>query len=221
MFGSYFPEQQFLCFSSGGVTGSDFGLLFFAFNTKLNLKCRQEWVVITFVTRDTGIYRFPIRMDLAGNITNCQNVFERHLTSFHFTTLTIVSVARDFSINYLDVEFISITLVKHKRLLWLFSLLIKSFLEVPYPRSHLEYNQVALETKEKSKLKYWTGLATHNRKCFPLEEDSNQRPWTILNSSFHQKYLGISNNHRTKTLTFQYLRESISCVNDFKKRLGY
>lgn len=94
-----------------------------------------------------GIDRLPIEMDLAGNITNCQNVFEGHLTSFHFTTLTIVSVAKGFSINYLDVEFISITLVKHKRLPSLFWLLIRSFLEVLY--LHLEYNQVALEMKEK------------------------------------------------------------------------
>lgn len=88
------------------------------------------------------IDRFPIKMDLAGNITNCQNVFEGHLTSFHFTALTIVSVAKGFSMNCLDVEFISIRLVKHKRLLSLLDLLKKSFLEVLYPRSHLEYNQV-------------------------------------------------------------------------------
>lgn len=140
------------------------------------------------------IDRFLIKIDLAGNITNCQNVFEGHLTYFHFTTLTIVS--KDSSINYLDVEFISITLVKHKRLLSLFWLLIKLFLEVLYPRSHLEYNQVVLETKEN-----WTGPASHNWKCFLLEKDSNQTPWKIFNSSFQQKYLGISHHHRTKMVT--------------------
>lgn len=93
-------------------------------------------------------------MDLAGNITICQNVFEGHLTSFHFTTLTTVSVAKGFSINYLDMEFIFIRLVKHKRLLSLFGLLKKSFLEVLHPRSHLEYDQAVLEMKEKGKLKY-------------------------------------------------------------------
>lgn len=145
-----------------------------------------------------GIDIFPIKMDLEGNITDCQNVFERHLTYFHFITLTTVSVAKVFSLNYLDVEFISMTPVKHKRLLSLFCLLMKSFLEVLYPRSHLENNQVALEMKEKSKLKYWTGPASHNWKCFVLEQDSNQTPWKILYSSFHQKYPGISHHHRTK-----------------------
>lgn len=122
---------------------------------------------------------------------------------FILQLLTILSVAKDFSMSYLDVEFISITLVKHKRLLSLFCLLIKSFLEVLYPRSHLEYNQVVLEMKEKGKLKYWTGPASHNWKCLLLEKDSKQTPWKILNSSFHQKYLGISCNHRTKMVILQ------------------
>lgn len=137
------------------------------------------------------------------------------MTSFHFTTVTTVSVAKGFSINSLDVELIFIRLAKHKRLLSLFGLLRKSFLEVLHPRSHLEYNQAVLEMKEKGKLKYCMVLQVKTGNVFSWKRIQIKH-WKILNSSFHQKYLGITYHHRTKMVILQYSGESISCVNDFK-----